>query len=41
MEEGIPDEGKNAWNTRDLELKNRKRASGYESFKAYLEDLDQ
>jgi len=41
VEEGIPDEGKNAWNRRDLELKNRKRASGYESFKAYLEDLDQ
>ena len=41
VEEGIPDEGKNAWNARDLKLKNRKRASGYESFKAYLEDLDQ
>ena len=41
VEEGIPDEGKNAWNARNLELKNRKRASRYESFKADLEDLDQ
>ena len=37
----IPDDDSNAWNTIDLEMKNRKRASGYKSFKASLEDLGQ
>jgi len=37
----IPDDSNNAWNAMDLEMKNRKRASGYKGFKAYLEDFDQ
>ena len=40
-EGAIPEDSNNEWNTMDLEMKNRKRASGYKGLKAYFEDLDQ